>query len=273
MAFLTLRSDRRRPLSPTLPKPRYVDHCFALTSWGATDVGRQRERNEDTFSRDDAAGLYVVIDGMGGAAAGDVAADMARRLVVKRASRSEGDAAERLREGIALANNAIARHASEDPSRSGMGCVLTAAIVEETSLVVGHVGDTRLYRVHDRVLEKLTRDHSPIGHLEDCGDISEAEAMRHPDRSIVDRALGVEWVHPSDEGLAEVTTVPVREGERYLLCSDGVTDQLTATDILAILGSHHDSVAIPALLDEANQRGGIDNATAILVSIGARFPS
>lgn len=239
-----------------------------LHSAGDTDTGRQRERNEDAFYRNDAAGVYLVVDGMGGEAAGDVAAAIARRLVVARVLREEGDAEERIREGIALANNAIVRHVVEEPSCQGMGCVLTVAVMEGDALVVGHVGDTRLYRVREDGLEKLTPDHSPVGRREDHGELTEAEAMRHPARSVVDRALGGAWVHPDDD-LVEVLRVGCEEADRFLLCTDGVTDQVEQAGVAARVVGRTPESAVEGLLAEADRRGGIDNATAIVLDVAS----
>ena len=236
-------------------------------SWGGSDVGRVRDRNEDRFHCDDTAGVYLVVDGMGGAASGDVAASIAHDIVVRRLGRAEGDAEERVREGIALANNAIVEDAALHPERAGMGCVLTVALLDGGTFTVGHVGDTRLYRIEADGITKLTRDHSPVGEREDRGELTEHEAMRHPQRSVVDRALGEAWAHPSDD-LIEVLRVSTGPGDRFLLCTDGVTDQVSTAEISETLRASRPGGAVSALLAKANDRGGLDNATAVLVHVG-----
>src|SRR5215467_13592024 len=145
----------------------------ALIAAGQTDAGRQRTVNEDRFYCDAARGLFMVIDGVGGQAAGGKAADVALSMLRTRLEREAGNAAERVREAIALANNEIFRLAGTRPQWSGMACVLTVAIVDHGRVTIGHVGDTRLYKLHAGRIEKVTRDHSPVGEREDSKQLSE----------------------------------------------------------------------------------------------------
>src|SRR5215475_1796680 len=157
---------------------------------GATHPGLMRERNEDRLHIDAARGLLVVVDGMGGEAAGEVAAETALARLVERLERRSGTPEDRVREAIVSANNDIARLGRQNPAWEGMGCVLTLALVENGIVTVGHVGDSRLYRLRDGALQKVTHDHSPIGMREDLGELSEVDAMRHPRRNEVYRAVG-----------------------------------------------------------------------------------
>src|SRR5262245_27987990 len=157
---------------------------------GATHPGLMRERNEDRLHIDAARGLLVVVDGMGGEAAGEVAAETALARLVERLERRSGTPEDRVREAIVSANNDIARLGRQNPAWEGMGCVLTLALVENGIVTVGHVGDSRLYRLRDGTLEKITHDHSPIGIREDRGEMSERDAMHHPRRNEVYRSVG-----------------------------------------------------------------------------------
>src|SRR4051812_36608679 len=155
----------------------------ALNAAASTDAGRQRDVNEDRCHVDVGRGVFVVVDGVGGQAAGGKAADVALAMLRTRLERETGPIPERVREAIAIANNEIYRLASTRPEWNGMGCVLTVAVVEDGRATVGHVGDTRLYKCRHGRIEKITRDHSPVGEREDANDLSETEAMRHPRRN------------------------------------------------------------------------------------------
>ncbi len=171
----------------------------ALTAAASTDPGRQRDVNEDRWHVDVARGVFAVIDGVGGQAAGGKAADVALAMLRTRLERETGPVAGRVREAITIANNEIHRLASQRPEWNGMACVLTVAVVEDGKATIGHVGDTRLYKSrHDR-LEKVTRDHSPVGEREDANEITEDDAMRHPRRNEVYRDVGSEPHEPDDE--------------------------------------------------------------------------
>src|SRR3954466_8520484 len=160
--------------------PRYL---YAASS----DVGSVRPNNEDRVYCDEARGFFLVVDGMGGHEAGEQAAEIAVERIRIRLERQTGAVEQRLREAITLANNAIYQSAQEQPEWEGMACVLTAAVIEEGQVTVGHVGDSRLYRIKRGTIEKITRDHSPVGEQEDSGELTEREAMRHPRRNEVYR--------------------------------------------------------------------------------------
>ncbi len=241
--------------------------AVALRAAGATDVGRQRLVNEDRFYVDAARGIFIVVDGLGGEAAGEWAAQTAVTVMAERLSRRTGPPADRLREAITIANNEIHRLGSSRPEWRGMACVATAAIVSGDRATVGHVGDSRLYRLQRGRLEKITPDHSPVGAREDAHELSEIEAMRHPRRNEVYRDVGSE-PHASDDPdfvfIAEVDLLP---GAALLLCSDGLTDQVSSDEIREVVGTYAgspDAVA-RALVDAANDAGGKDNVTVVYV--------
>jgi protein phosphatase len=222
-----------------------------------SDTGRQRNANEDSFFV--RAPIFVVADGMGGAQAGEVASKAAAEAF----DRDLPDAPpERvLRETIEAANRDIHRLAIADPSRAGMGTTITAAIVnaEREEVGIGHVGDSRAYRLRDGRLEQLTRDHSLVEEMRRKGQITDEQAEDHPQRSIITRALG-----PEPEVDVDVHTVPAAPGDVFLLCSDGLTTMVDEDRIASLLsGASSMGAAVRALVDEANRAGGRDNITAL----------
>ena len=244
----------------------------AVRAAGDSHPGLQREVNEDRFHVDVARGLFLVVDGIGGQAAGGRAADVAIGMLRARLERETGTVADRVREAITVANNEICRLASLRPEWRGMACVLTAAVLEDGRAVVGHVGDTRLYKLRGGRIEKVTRDHSPVGEREDALEISEAEAMRHPRRNEVYRDVGSEPHTALDPDFIDLHDVPFEPDAALLLCSDGLTDLIDSTTINAVAarfaGRPHDVVG--ALIQAANAAGGKDNVTIVYIE-GEQF--
>ena len=159
---------------------------------GASDMGRVRRNNEDAWYADAERGVFLVVDGIGGQNAGEQAAAIAIERVRARLERQTGAVEQRIREAIAVANNEILGAARSNKEWEGMACVLTVVVIENGSAVVGHVGDSRLYKIRHGDAFKETHDHSPVGEREDSGELSEAEAMRHPRRNEVFRDVGSE---------------------------------------------------------------------------------
>lgn len=240
----------------------------SLTAFGKTDVGRVRENNEDRFYFDAANGFFIVADGMGGHNAGEIAAEIACETIRKRLERLTGDVSERIREAITLANNEIFSQAASNEDFSGMACVLTAAVVENNFVTVGHVGDTRLYLLTAESISKITKDHSPVGMLEDCFQISELEAMRHPNRNEVFRDVGTREHSPNDTDFIEIYEFEMPAESSVLLCSDGLSDLLTSNQILSIYQQNKENPAVltETLINEANNCGGKDNITVLIAS-------
>jgi serine/threonine protein phosphatase PrpC len=202
--------------------------------------------------------LFAVADGMGGHQGGEVASKLALELL-RRAADGGSDLAEVVRE----ANRAVFSKASEDPGLTGMGTTLTAVVLQGDRLRLAHVGDSRMYRVRDGSMERITRDHTVVENLVEKGQLTPREAHIHPQRSILTRALGVEEDVQVDE--AEVDIEP---GDRLLLCSDGLTGMVDEDDILAILTRNDDpQAASDALVDAANEAGGQDNITAVVLDV------
>jgi protein phosphatase len=222
-----------------------------------TDTGRQRSANEDSvFVR---SPIFVVADGMGGAQAGEVASNAAAEAFDR--DLPEAPPERILRETIEAANRQIHDLARDDPSRAGMGTTVTAAIVDAANeeVSIGHVGDSRAYRLREGKLEQLTRDHSLVEEMRRKGQITDAQAEDHPQRSIITRALG-----PEPEVEVDLQTVPAAAGDVFLICSDGLTTMVEEAKIAAALsGSESMSAAVRALVDEANRAGGRDNITAL----------
>ena len=194
-----------------------------------TDVGCVREHNEDSLAV--APPLYVVCDGMGGHAAGEVASEIAVDVICDRAPAHPDASA--LGQAVEEANLAIIRAAREGVGRAGMGCTCTAAMLEKDKLVIAQVGDSRAYLLHKGQMQQLTRDHSLVADLIEAGQITEAEARVHPQRSVITRALGSDPRTQPD--LFEIT---VEAGDRLLLCSDGLSTMLEDDQIAKILANH-----------------------------------
>jgi serine/threonine protein phosphatase PrpC len=228
---------------------------------GRTDVGRQRSVNEDSLVL--APPFFAVADGMGGARAGEVASAMAAD-----AFEGETDAGEppeaQLARILRAANRRIYDLAVADDSHRGMGTTVTAAKVTGDEVSLGHVGDSRAYRLRDGELEQLTRDHSLVAELERSGQITPEAAEHHPQRSIITRALG-----PEPDVQVDTYTVPGRPGDVYLICSDGLSDMVDTGTIEEILRANRSSLeaASKALVQAANRGGGEDNITAILFEV------
>src|SRR5271165_6045669 len=233
----------------------------------ASDSGRVRELNEDRSFVDDERGVYLVVDGVGGHAGGDLAAEIALTTIA--AELADGpDVEQRIRRAITAANNEICRKAASDETLRGMGCVLTLAVLRAGRMTVGHVGDSRLYLIWNGGLRKLTSDHSPVGEREDRGELSEEEAMLHPRRHEVFRDLGSHMRDVEDDDFIEVREFPFKPDAAVLLCSDGLTDMLTSPEILAIVERYDGDAQQTArqLVEAANEAGGLDNVTAVFVA-------
>jgi len=227
-----------------------------------TDTGRQRNANEDSvFTR---SPLFVVADGMGGAQAGEVASKTAVESFDRELP--SGPPERVLRETIQAANRTIHDHAQKDPDLAGMGTTITAVIVDPAAaeVAIGHVGDSRAYRLRGSRFERLTRDHSLVEEMRRKGQITEAQAEDHPQRSIITRALG-----PEPEVEVDLQTVPAQAGDVFLVCSDGLTTMLGDEQIGQLLARATSmQAAVRALVDEANRAGGRDNITVIAFRLG-----
>ena len=238
-----------------------------LISAGRSDVGRKRLENEDRIFIDPERGIYLVVDGLGGHAAGERAAGIAAEIMSMRLARQTGTTVKRVREAFALANTEIFEAAADDPQLGGMACVATLALIEDDHVTVGHVGDSRLYLLQPGTIRKVTHDHSPVGAREDSGELSESAAMLHPRRNEVYRDLGSALHGPDDPDFVEIQQFDLPRSSALLLCSDGLTDQVPAEKIRSLIEQHagDPESAVLALIQAANEAGGKDNVSAILV--------
>jgi len=240
----------------------------------ASDPGRVRAENQDRAHADDDLGIFLVVDGLGGHAAGEKAAETAAECIldVMRSSKPNGDARNRIRRAITAANNRIFEDAADNEMWRGMACVLTLAVIAGDRVIVGHVGDSRLYLTWNGAIRKLTSDHSPVGEREDGGELTEAEAMAHPRRHEVFRDVGSRRREPDEEDFIEVKEFLFKPDAAILLCSDGLSDLLTSTEMLDVIERYNGNPAQVAheLVEAANMAGGSDNITAIFVA-GSEF--
>jgi protein phosphatase len=225
-----------------------------------TDVGRQRRSNEDSSYA--SAPVFVVADGMGGAQAGEVASQM----VVEAFSAGlpeEGTPDERLSVVVQKANQEIHARSHSESTNAGMGTTVTAAYLDDDAVVLAHVGDSRGYLLRDGELSRLTEDHSLVEELLRGGKLTEEEALEHPQRSVITRALGIEPIVEID-----TWTYPLRPGDVVLLCSDGLTSMLSEQQVQQVLVEGPDlEQAGQRLIDEANAAGGRDNITVVLFRV------
>ena len=225
-----------------------------------SDVGRVRDGNEDSYLLQDP--FFAVADGMGGHLAGDVASRIAVQTISERTSDGSATGPEGLERAVKEANSAIYEKASSDPSLHGMGTTCTLVLVADSEIHIAHVGDSRAYLLRDDELTQLTEDHTLVGRMVKEGRLRPEEAERHPQRSIITRALGVD-----DSVDVDLLTIPVTEGDRVLLCSDGLTSMIGADEIQDVLSRNaHPQAAVDELIDSANEAGGEDNITAVLLS-------
>ncbi|MFD1711430.1 Stp1/IreP family PP2C-type Ser/Thr phosphatase [Ottowia sp. GY511] len=235
-----------------------------------SDVGRQRANNEDAVLIDAEHGIVVLADGMGGYNAGEVASALAVDLIVRELRQwlsvsghraSARDVRRAMEICVDLANRQIFEAAHTHAAYAGMGTTLVMAVLRGDTLLVGHVGDSRLYRWREGTLEQVTRDHSLLQEQLDIGLITPEEAEHSGNRNLVTRALGVE-----DTVLLDVRELTVVPGDTLLLCSDGLNDMLSDAEIADIVGAGLTLDACATrLVGEANERGGRDNVSVALI--------
>ena len=240
--------------------------------FSATDTGRARSNNEDSVAMDDASALVVLADGMGGYNAGEVASGMATSFIktelgrwLSEASQNASDTDVRRAMDICVdnANRAIFNAANSNPQYAGMGTTLVVGVFRDSRLLMGHVGDSRAYRLRGARLTQITHDHSLLQEQIDSGLITPEQAAFSANKNLVTRAVGVE-----DTVLLETHLHDVLPGDTYLLCSDGLSDMLDDESILQLLMG---SAALPevaaALVDAANDAGGKDNISVVLARV------
>ena len=257
--------------------------AFDLEIARRSHPGRVRAQNEDSVRTAPAIGLAILADGLGGYNAGEVASDMATDMLHRNLSRDLGgrrlrpvsrggepaDLHRLIRRRVGEVNQSIHRLAHERRECLGMATTLVMALFNDQRVTVAHVGDSRLYRLRERALVRITRDHSLLQEQLDEGILTPEEAEDYPDKNLVTRALGAE-----PEVVVDIDELEVRADDVYLLCSDGLTDMLAESEIRDVLLAHPEApeVAAEDLLDTGNERGGFDNISLILISVRPAQP-
>ena len=244
---------------------------MAKNYFGITDTGRVRSNNEDTFIAEQVMNnqfiAACVIDGVGGYSGGEIAAKLAHDAVLNNLHNTE-DLQQTMKQALAAANESIYHEKQTNKNNEQMACVLTLALVdvENNKFYYAHVGDTRLYLFRDNSLVKVTRDHSFVGFLEDSGRLTEEAAMRHPKRNEINKALGFDAQMSHQTDYIEMGESPFLAGDILLLCSDGLSDMIDNSTMTSILSSDKNLQAkAKALVQAANDAGGKDNITVVLV--------
>ena len=244
-----------------------AEHFF-----GKTDTGKQRKNNEDTFLAEDMGGGLVaacVIDGVGGYEGGEIAAEVTRKCIKAALADLPGNVITGMKDAFAMANAQILEEKKKNPEYERMACVATMAMADlaANKFYFTHIGDTRLYLLRDKSLVKITHDHSVVGFLEESGRLTEEAAMQHPKRNEINKALGFGEVPADLDDFFETGESPFLPGDILLLCSDGLTDMLSSETMREILLSSGSLKSIAKkLIDHANDAGGKDNITVVLMS-------
>lgn len=235
-------------------------------AYGMTDTGRRRTNNEDAFTVSLEKGFFALADGMGGAAAGEVASRIFVETAGEVFERAGGASGldDKVKQAFLLANDRILRHARAHPECAGMGCTAEILAVGSEGVVIGHVGDSRTYHLRSGALRRITVDHSLVHDQVARGLITEQEARIHPMRHVILRAVGT-----APDLQVDIITGRAAPGDIFLLCSDGLTDMMPDDEILSCM-SQDASLRNMAerLIEGANQAGGKDNITVVLVRMG-----
>ncbi len=251
-------------------------------SFGFSDVGKRRNRNEDSYLCNDNAGLYLIADGMGGHASGETASRLAVNCIEEFVIHSRSDVntwpvkaqegltpeQNRLYEGTVLANLRILQTAEQLPETHGMGTTLTGFLIEKDHLAIAHVGDSRLYRIRAGKLDQMTQDHTYVGRLVQEGRLTSEEAKKHKQRHILTNALGIQ-----EDIKIDISRTQITKGDLFLICSDGLYDMLDDRQILEKCHVSRDKSLYKiglSLVLEANLAGGLDNITVVLLSFEER---
>lgn len=238
-----------------------------MKTFSMTHIGRRRETNQDyMYTSETAVGnlpnLFLVADGMGGHAAGDYASRFTIEKIVEHVGQSiEKEPVMLLKQAIAYANQLLMKEASYDAQKAGMGTTIVAATCQGDRLYIANVGDSRLYIINQEKITQITRDHSLVEEMVRMGEMDEKDAKVHPDKNIITRAIGV-----GAEVAVDFFETKVSEGDIILMCSDGLTNMIEDSDIKKIVLGQRDIVEkAERLVETANQNGGRDNITVVLV--------
>jgi protein phosphatase len=234
-----------------------------------TDTGRLRKGNEDNLYADanEYRGLFIVADGMGGHAAGEIASQMAVDLIAAELADlndlAAPDAGQRLSDTLRLANRSVFQRTMKEVDKTGMGSTASALLISDTRYLIGHVGDSRIYLVRDGVMTQLTHDHSLVQEQVDAGLITAEQARHHPQSNVITCCIGM-----SSEIDPDVIAGETKVGDVFLLASDGLTGMVEDRRLKQLLESRANPERIVnAMIADANNNGGIDNITAIVVKV------
>lgn len=239
-----------------------VQHKFGH----ATHVGNVRSHNEDDLAFNPGNAIYVVADGMGGHASGEVASRITVKTVLERYDQERN-----LERAIRSAHQAVKMAASRGDGKRGMGTTVVAVALNESELDYAWVGDSRIYLWTDDELEQITKDHSYVQSLIDEGEITEREAKVHPKRNIITQCIGSQFNEELQVGCAQV---PIEKGDRILMCSDGLTAELSDNDIASVMASQTDPQGVAdALIQSCLARRASDNITVIVIDIVDHDPN
>ncbi len=247
--------------------PANVTQTVHFTCAGRTDVGVVRAGNEDALLLVPDEGVFIVADGMGGHAAGEVASEMAVRIIGRALTEivdsTEVKAADVMREAINDANAAIFQRTLVESDKRGMGTTTTAMVIHGPRYLIGQVGDSRAYVLRDQKLWQITKDHSYVQEQVDAGYLTPEQARTHPYSNVITRCVGA-----NSDVAADIYVGSLRAGDTYLLASDGLTGMVEDPHLLTIMRSGHGAAdLVDKLIAEANRRGGLDNVTAIVIRI------
>ena len=252
-----------------------------MTFFGISDVGKVRSNNEDAYIVqkiwDENHLLAVVIEGGGGDEGGEIASALAKRTLVEYLEKyPNGERSELLKQAVVYANNMVYTERKKSNLYGNMSCVLTAILIEIQNgrVNMAHVGDTRLYQYFHGTLTKLSHDHSLVGYKEEIGELTEEEAMHHPQRNVIGRDVGSTYLETENNEYVEIATFPLLSKSTLLLCSDGLCDMVTSSRMCDVLNrniSLKDKAV--ALIDAANDAGGKDNVTVVLVESNLEMKS
>jgi len=242
-----------------------------FSAFGATNVGKVRDHNEDAFFVSSEKGYFIVSDGMGGLSAGEIASAATRESIVKcfEESFTTASAIEPLmKESFARANRAVRQALAERSEKKGMGCTCVALAFKENDFYIGYVGDSRIYLFRSGKLKQLTRDHSYVEELFLRGLITEEEKKDHPYKNSITRYVG-----HADNIEVDISSGPVSNDDVFLLCSDGLTGEVEDSQIEKILQSSNEpETQVNSLIQQALENGGSDNITAIVVRVEKKRP-
>jgi serine/threonine protein phosphatase PrpC len=238
-----------------------------ITCAGRTDVGIIRSGNEDNYLMVPDKGVFIVADGMGGHAAGEVASEMAVRVIAREVGSLQGlndeQVAERMRLSIRAANGAIFERTLTEHDKRGMGTTVSALTLYGSRFLIGQVGDSRAYLLRDGKLTQVTKDHSYVQEQVDAGYLTPEQARTHPYSNVITRCVGA-----NADVMPDVYVGSVRERDLFLLASDGLTGMLEDPQLAEIMkNGRMPQEQVDLLIDEANRHGGLDNITAIIVRI------